>query len=201
MYTGFTPASTAFAYQTFNGTGGQTDFTLSAQAYSAQGILVTISGIVQIPVLNYNTAGTTLSFTVAPPNGTNNIHILHLGSPIPIPIGGELTQTFTFTAGRNNANVTNAYLRSDGLPTNTLPLVLPFDCTLYAISASTGSNETWSAEVHGYISGLDWLSISGTSSGYKTTSASFDAGEGVALYCNGTGIDRPRITAFFRRRV
>jgi len=79
-----TPVS--YTNQTFNGTGSQTNFTLSSTPASIDAIEVFISGIRQYPTTNFTIAGTTLTFVTAPASGTNNIlvrwtYALAVGTP------------------------------------------------------------------------------------------------------------------------
>jgi hypothetical protein len=58
----------------FSGDGVTTDFTLSSTPGSLNNLDISIGGLDQRPSVDYNwTAGTTLSFTAAPPAGTDNI--------------------------------------------------------------------------------------------------------------------------------
>lgn len=59
----------------FSGTGSETNFTLAAGPGSAEALIVSISGVIQAPTVDYTVAGTTLTFTSAPPLGTNNITV------------------------------------------------------------------------------------------------------------------------------
>jgi mucin-19 len=63
---------------TFSGNGVQTVFTMSVAPADAASTLVAISGVVQAPS-NYTVASTTLTFSDAPPSGTNNISVRYLG--------------------------------------------------------------------------------------------------------------------------
>ena len=63
-----TSSFTVIADQQFNGTGGQTVFTLSSSQTTAS-CIVSINGVVQIPTLAYSVSGTTLTFTEAPASG------------------------------------------------------------------------------------------------------------------------------------
>ena len=65
---------------TFSGNGSQTAFTMSVSPASAASVLVVISGVTQEPS-TYTVAGTTLTFSPAPPTGTNNISVRYLGVP------------------------------------------------------------------------------------------------------------------------
>jgi hypothetical protein len=66
-------ASTSFNSETFSGTGAQTAFTLASSPGAVDALMVYISGIRQVPTTDYTLSGTTLTFAVAPPAGTNNI--------------------------------------------------------------------------------------------------------------------------------
>ena len=57
--------------QTFIGTGSTSSFTMNYSIVNESNIIVTINGLVQIPVTDYTVSGNTLSFTVIPPNNTN----------------------------------------------------------------------------------------------------------------------------------
>jgi len=65
---------------TFSGNGSQTAFTMTVSPASAASVLVVISGVTQEPS-TYTVAGTTLTFSPAPPTGTNNISVRYLGVP------------------------------------------------------------------------------------------------------------------------
>jgi len=64
----------------FSGTGSQTVFTMSVTPANSESVLVAISGVVQDPS-NYTVTGTTLTFSTAPPLGTNNISCRYLALP------------------------------------------------------------------------------------------------------------------------
>ena len=107
--------------------------------------------------------------------------------------------------GRNHSTVTNQYLRSAGdTPSNLNGFVLPWNSTLIAITMSGKSNtQTWSAEVrkNGGGIGLDTLTINNEYSKYNNTNnVDFNIGDRVQIFCNGSSIDYPRVTLFFRRR-
>ncbi len=119
-------------------------------------------------------------------------------------VAASLEDTFIATAGRNNNNTTNIYLRdANGMPSNTSPFTLPFNSTLVYMSSSTNGNETWTGEVHIALSLITGaaLSITAADSGYNLYSINFNAGDKVQLYCNGSSINDPRLTAIFRKRT
>ena len=61
--------------QTFSGNGSTTAFTLSSTPYLQAACEVYISGVSQVAGTDFTISGTTLSFTTAPPTGTNNIYV------------------------------------------------------------------------------------------------------------------------------
>ena len=80
-YIGAEPTTAAFPFDQFSGDGTTTAFTLTYAPASATSIIVAISGVMQNPNL-YSVVGTTLTFSPAPPTGTNNISVLYLGLPV-----------------------------------------------------------------------------------------------------------------------
>jgi hypothetical protein len=89
-YIGAEPTTAAFPFDQFSGDGTTTAFTLTYAPASTTSIIVAISGVVQNPNL-YSVIGTTITFSPAPPTGTNNISVLYLGLPVQIgtPIPGS----------------------------------------------------------------------------------------------------------------
>ena len=81
-YLGNPPAAlyTSTTKDTFSGDASTTDFTLS-KAGNNNALRVVVENVVQDPGIAYTCTGTTLSFTSAPPTGTNNIYVVHLGPP------------------------------------------------------------------------------------------------------------------------
>lgn len=79
-YIGNLPTTSAFPFDQFSGTGAQTAFTLTYAAAGSSSVIVAVSGVMQNPN-TYSIIGTTLTFTGAPPSGTNNIEVLYLGLP------------------------------------------------------------------------------------------------------------------------
>lgn len=103
-YVGNTPTTAAFPFDQFSGDGSTTAFTLSYAPAGATSIIVSISGVVQNPN-TYSVSGTTLTFTPAPPTGTNNIAVLYLGLPVVATLSPGNTayfssSVFTATAGQ-----------------------------------------------------------------------------------------------------
>ena len=66
---------------TFSGNASTTAFTLSKPA-TTNGVAVYVENVRQIPTTAYAVSGTTLTFTGAPPSGTNNIYVMHHNTPV-----------------------------------------------------------------------------------------------------------------------
>jgi len=111
---------------------------------------------------------------------------------------------FSFTASRNSLVTSNIYLRGqDGLPTNEGGFVVPANATIIGIGVTTNSSETWVAEVRKNGSATVIASISVTAAASDsdyTLNVSVNAGDVIQMYCNGTNIDKPSITVYFRKR-
>lgn len=58
-----------------SGNGSTTAFTLPIAVVSAAQIIVTVENVIQNPSTAFSVSGTTLTFTSAPPSGTNNIWV------------------------------------------------------------------------------------------------------------------------------
>jgi len=99
-------AYTSTTKDTFNGDGSTTDFTMSKSA-NVNAVRVVVENVVQNPTVAYTCSGTTIAFTSAPPTGTSNIYVVHLGPPAatiapPTTINNETT--FTGNAIMKNSN-------------------------------------------------------------------------------------------------
>ena len=83
--------------------------------------------------------------------------------------------------------------------------VLPFNSTLVGISMSEELNtQTWTAEVRSNdaVTILDSLTITNQYSNQTYASdTDFNEGDRVQVYLNGSSIDYPEVTLFFRRRI
>jgi len=102
-----TPIDTRNTFQSlqgkrFDGDGSTTDFTLDVAPSSTLDIEVFVGNVRQDPNSAYTLSGTTLTFTGAPPSGTNNIYVVHQAKAVG-----------TITPGANTVGVTELNL-SDG---------------------------------------------------------------------------------------
>ena len=77
-----TPSKTfgfeATVKDTFSGDDSTVAFTLS-QTSATNDVEVFVGNVQQEPTVAYSISGSTLTFTEAPPTGTNNIYVLHRG--------------------------------------------------------------------------------------------------------------------------
>lgn len=69
------PSTVSVTTQLFSGDGADTTFTLSAAPAALSLLWVSVAGVDQRPTTDYTLSGTTLTFTTAPPLGTDNIAV------------------------------------------------------------------------------------------------------------------------------
>ena len=107
-YLGNEPAAafTSTTKDSFSGDASTTDFTMSKSA-NVNAVRVVVENVVQNPTVAYTCTGTTLSFTSAPPTGTNNIYVVHLGPPAAtVAPPSTINNPTTFTGGVTLKNET-----------------------------------------------------------------------------------------------
>ena len=109
----------------FNGDGSTTDFTLDVAPGNVLDIEVFVGNVRQDPNSAYTVSGTTLSFTGAPPSGTNNVYVVH-----------QAKSVGTITPGANSVGVTELNL-SDGSGTLSFASV----ASLAGIDDQSSSND------------------------------------------------------------
>ena len=109
-YLGNGPATayTSTTKDSFSGDGSTTNFTMSKPA-TTTAVRVVVENVVQNPAVAYSCGGTSLTFTSAPPAGTNNIYVVHLGPPAatiapPTTINNNTTFTGNLTIGGTSTN-------------------------------------------------------------------------------------------------
>jgi len=174
-YIGNPPAEayTNTVKDTFSGDGSTTAFTMS-QISLTNDVRVVVENVVQDPTVAYSCAGTTLTFTSAPPTGTNNIYVVHLGPAVMTALPpAEIAQATTF-----NSNVSvGGNLTVD---TNTLYV----DSTNNNVGIRTSSPSFES----GTGTGLEINNSSGNGAHVKLTDAASGSGgtNGFDLYAFNT---------------
>ena len=99
-YIGAEPTTAAFPFDQFSGTGATTAFALTQAPAGNTSVIVYVGGAVQNPN-TYTIVGTTITFSVAPVAGTNNIGVLLLGLPalVGVPNVGTVTPAMLSTGG------------------------------------------------------------------------------------------------------
>ena len=101
---------------TFSGNASTTAFTLS-KAATTNGVAVFVENVRQIPTTAYSVSGTTLTFTAAPPSGTNNIYVLHhnaVASTATHPSAQDLTAANATLTGAVTVGGTSNLTITDG---------------------------------------------------------------------------------------
>ena len=96
--------------QTFTGDGSTTAFTLNFDPQYSHTLLVMIDNVVQEPVANYNTSGTTLTFT-GPPLLNSRIYVRYLGLPAS---SGDIPPDDSITNAKLNLTYTSNQFTGDG---------------------------------------------------------------------------------------
>ena len=131
-----TPIDTRNQFQSlqgkrFNGDGSTTDFTLDIAPGNVLDIEVFVGNVRQDPNSAYTLSGTTLSFTGAPPSGTNNIYVVHQAKSvgtIDVPALG------VSTASLQANSVTGAKLNTDIISAQTALAETPADTDEFLVS-------------------------------------------------------------------
>jgi len=72
----------------FNGDGVTIAFTLSRPVYATYQVSVVVENVPQNPSSAYTVSGNTITFTSAPPAGTNNIYVVYTTQVINLAAGG-----------------------------------------------------------------------------------------------------------------
>lgn len=87
-----TVATFSIVVDEFSGDGSDTTFTLSRDPGAENNILVIVDGV-EVLVKDRSLSGTTLTFLSAPPVGTNNINVFHMGVAVAVGTPGDGTIT------------------------------------------------------------------------------------------------------------
>ena len=69
--------SSGTSKDSFSGDGSTTAFTMSSSVHLVTDVEVFVDNVQQEPTIAYTISGTTLTFTEAPDNGTDNIYVIH----------------------------------------------------------------------------------------------------------------------------
>ena len=97
----------------FTGNGSTTNFTLSQSVGNTNEIEVFVGNVRQDPHSAYTVSGgTTLSFTAAPPAGTNNIYVVYIGKSLGENTPGENSIEFGMIKAINGGYENKATISS-----------------------------------------------------------------------------------------
>jgi hypothetical protein len=149
------------AVDLFVGTGAATAFTLSYFYASANAATVFVSGVVQIPTLDFTIVGTTITFVVAPPApsvpGRTNVMVRGTGVEAQLAANTAVAQAASALASANAADVSEAAALASQ--------------TSASSSASTATTQAGIATTQATTSTTQ-AGISTTQAGISTTQAS-----------------------------
>ena len=97
----------------FSGNNSDTNFTLSQTVGNTNEIEVFVGNVRQDPHSAYTVSGgTTLSFTAAPPTGTNNIYVVYIGKSLGENTPGENSIEFGMIKSINGGYENKATISS-----------------------------------------------------------------------------------------
>ena len=174
-----TPLDTRNTFQSlqgkrFSGDGSTSAFTLDIIPSSVFDIEVFVENVRQDPNSAYGISGTTLTFTGAPPSGTNNIYVIHQAKAvgtIDVPALGVSTaslQANSVTGAKLNTDVISAQTALGAAPADTDEFLVSDAGTIKRIDYSLikGGNNTPHFSVSGSgqnISNATWTKLNGSS--------------------------------------
>lgn len=208
-YLGNTPTSQNFTSGTdyFNGNGSTVAFTLSRQVSSINDVIVVIENVVQKPLDAYGIVGTTLTFTSAPPSGTNNIYVRYVSTITTAITPNDLSVTTNkiadgvVTVDKLHTAVLQPANISDKANTSTGSLIIPVGTTaqrpasgiagMIRYNTTTGKSEYYTGTAWqdfnylGVTSSVEYLVVAGGAGGGDGTAG---GGGGAGGYRTATGL-------------
>ena len=107
----------------YNGNAVTTSFgTLARAPAGVAAIAVFVSGVYQVPGLDYTLNGSVITFTVAPATGTNNVVIHHLGNgtTTQVPSDGSVTGAKMAAGAVSGNNITANAIRGNNIVAGTI---------------------------------------------------------------------------------
>jgi len=220
-YIGAQPTTASFPFDQFSGNGSTTAFTLTYAPASTSSIIVAVSGVVQNPN-TYSCIGTTLTFSGAPPTGTNNISVLYLGLPVigvssPGNTAYFSSTSFTATASQTTFTPSGSYqvgfinvirngsqlAPADYTATNGTTVVLNNACTagdivvieVYTLTSIANAIPQGGGTFTGGVAGTTFTGSSFT----VPTGTLYPLVSGTAVSASGTSVDFTGIPATAKR--
>lgn len=169
-----TPIDTTNQFQSlqgkrFSGDASTTAFTLDIAPSSVFDIEVFVENVRQDPNSAYGISGTTLTFTGAPPSGTNNIYVIHQAKAVGTI---EVLDSAITTAKINDNAVSFAKLDSTN---QSFVKSIP-----QSGSAKTSSYTLTTSDIGSFIE-------VGSSGAITIPNSTFSAGNAISLFNNTTG--------------
>lgn len=193
-YIGAQPTTAAFPFDQFSGNGTTTAFTMSYAPASTTSIVVSVSGVVQNPN-TYSVSGLTITFSGAPPTGTNNIGVLFLGLPASgVTTPGNTaylsTTQFTATAGQTTFTPSGTYQTGFINVIRNGSQLAPTDYTAtngttVVLSTAASLGDVVVIEVYNLTSVTNALPLTG---GTVTGATTFNAGVNLAASSGNVGV-------------
>lgn len=191
-YIGNTNTTQAFtpAVDYFSGSGSTTSYTLSRPVASVAQIQVVIENVPQNPSSAYTVSGNTITFTSAPPSGTNNIYVEYT-SPIT-----DVIQPGQGTVGQRQLDVaggtgTGAMYIPSGTtaqrPSSPVSGYTRYNTTIRILEYWNGSAWTYSSSAPTYSA--SYLVVAGGGAGGTGAGAGGGAGgllSGTITFSSGT---------------
>ena len=134
----------------FNGDASTLAFTLSVSS-STFSALVRISGVVQTPTIDFNISGTTLTFTSAPPTGTDNIVVTYTkATQIGVPNDASVSASKLASNAVTTDKILDANITTDKIADNAISLskmasgtdgnIISYDVSGNPVAVATGTN-------------------------------------------------------------
>ena len=176
----------SFITDQFTANGVQNTFTLSASAYSSNGVFVFVDGISQVPTVDYTVSGTTLTFT-NPPESNGIVEVRSVVAvQVPNPSLSNSTTVlqltangqYSFTAGgfvNGSDSISRTYILR-GTTTGNTETEIFLDSVNNRIPVSTNTTVFYSADIVARRT-----DVTGESAGYQI--------KGVADNFSGTVAD------------
>ena len=152
----------------FNGTGATTAFTLSRPVASVYQIQVVVENVPQNPSSAYTVSGNTLTFTSAPPSGTNNIYVNYTSPNTQVVQPGQGTVGISQISATGTPSSTT-YLRGD----NTWATLITFDSGTTMLFAQTSAPTGWTKSTSHDNKALRVVSGSASSGGSVAFTTAF----------------------------
>ena len=199
-----TPIDTTNQFQSlqgkrFSGDASTTAFTLDVAPSSTLDIEVFVENVRQDPNSAYSLSGTTLTFSAAPPSGTNNIYVVHqakavgtIDPPATESVAKTFTSGVTSSTTDNSDNLTLISTDDDANSGPNLRLYRnsssPGDSDVLGQIDFEGRNDNSEDIVSARIQAITQDVTDGTEDGRLTINTIMDGTERIRINCHSGGI-------------